>query len=276
LTDVNTRRRCREVRRADLVSPCVDLVEIHVCAARLQSPPRAPLAIGPRARLRLSVLRRICVVDTTCIASAAVPKKAAGASKQVGPMTAESDGRPVGDLTERVAQEELHRRLVNALGPDRVRSHASFESKPFEMDLAHPLPQRVRVYMYNATRPPGGRPLGEHKVQLIVPGQGRGDRGTFNSGDGRIVLLIGYAAEEDVFIVWDAGLYSDFAWSRNVQVKAETIIQASAGKIATQERQLRPVTGAPTIETVLAAKPRRLAEAITRRMELTRERLLRE
>ncbi len=24
--------------------------------------------------------------------------------------------------------------------------------------------------------------------------------------------------EEDVFILWDAGLYPDFAWSRNVQV----------------------------------------------------------
>ncbi len=189
---------------------------------------------------------------------------------------AKPEDRPVGDLTERVPQEELHRRLVLALGPALVRSHAALDSKPFEMDLAPPLPQRVRVYMYNATRPPGGRPLGEHKVQLMVPGQGRGKRGSFDNGDGRIVLLIGYSAEEEVFIVWDAGLYSDFAWSRNVQVKSETIIQASAGKLATQERQLRPADGRATVETVLAVKPRRLAEAITRRMELIRERLLRE
>jgi excisionase family DNA binding protein len=190
-----------------------------------------------------------------------------------------SDGaekRAVGDLSERVSQEELHRRLVQALGSKFVRSHGSFDSKPFELELAPPLPHRARVYMYNATRPPGGRPLGEHKVQLIVPGQRRGERASFDNGDGRIVLLIGYAAEEDVFVLWDAGLYSDFAWSRNVQVKAETIIQASAGKLATQERQLRPATGRPTVETVVAVKPRRLADAITRRMELTRERLLRE
>ncbi len=184
--------------------------------------------------------------------------------------------RAVEDLTERVNQDELHRRLVQALGPTSMRSHSPWDAKPFEMDLTPPLPQRVRVYMYNATRPPGGRPLGEHKVQLIVPGQRRGQRGSFDNGDGRIVLLIGYSAEEDVFVLWDAGLYTDFAWSRNVQVKAETIIQASAGKMATQERQLRPPSGRPIVETVLAVRPRSMTDAIVRRMELTRERLLRD
>jgi hypothetical protein len=178
-------------------------------------------------------------------------------------------------LTERVSQEELHRRFVLALGNSVVR-HSPWQSKPFEMDLSAPLPQSVRLYMYNATRPPGGRPLGEHKVQLIVPGQQRGQRASFDNREGRIVLLIGYIAEEDVFVLWDAGMYQEFAWSRNVQVKSETIIQASAGKLATQERQLRPPTGGVTVETVLAVKPRRLAEALVRRMELTRARLLSE
>ena len=192
------------------------------------------------------------------------------------PIPDSASERAVEDLTVRVTQDELHRRLVRSLGSSSVKSHSPWDSKPFELDLTPPLPQRVRVYMYNATRPPGGRPLGEHKVQLIVPGQRRGQRGSFDNGDGRIVLLIGYAAEEDVFILWDAGLYTDFAWSRNVQVKAETIIQASAGKLATQERQLRPPSGRAIVETVLAVKPRSLTEAVVRRMELTRERLLRE
>lgn len=189
-------------------------------------------------------------------------------------MMPESSG--MADLTERVTQAELHRRLVRALGDSIVRSHSSWEAKPFELDLSPPLPQRIRVYMYNATRPPGGRPLGEHKVQLIVPGQQRQQRGSFDNSGGRIVLLIGYSAEEDVFVLWDAGLYPDFAWSRNVQVKPETIVRASAGKIATQERKLRPPNARPVIETVLAANSRLLAEAIVRRMELTRERLLQE
>ena len=184
--------------------------------------------------------------------------------------------RPISALTERVSTEQLHQRLLDALGAENVLRHGDLDAKPFQVDLAPPLPHRVRVYMYNATRPPGGRPLGEHKVQLIVPGQGRGDRGSFDHSDGRIVLLVGYAAEEDVFILWDAGLYPDFAWSRNVQVKAETIIRASAGKIATQDRQLRPPGGKRVIETVIAAAPHRLHDALVKRMDITRARMLRE
>jgi excisionase family DNA binding protein len=221
-------------------------------------------------------LSRQAAVTAKASAVSASPASSLVAGSRADGSTQDSMAtRAIEDLTERVSQLELHRHLVQALGA-AVRSHAPLDKKPFELDLTPPLPHRVRVYMYNATRPPGGRPLGEHKVQLIVPGQRRGERGSFDNGDGRIVLLIGYGAEEDVFIIWDAGLYSDFAWSRNVQVKAETIIQASAGKLATQDRQLRPANGRPTVESVLAVKPRRLAEALVKRMELTRERLLKE
>jgi len=178
-------------------------------------------------------------------------------------------------LTRRVSQVELHRRFLTALGA-HVSSHTELDHKPLEAELASPLPPRIRVYIFNATRPPGGRPLGEHKIQLIVPGQGRDDRGSFDQSGGRIVLLAGYAAEEDVFVLWDAGLYSDFAWSRNVQVKAKTIIEATAGKIAEQERRLRPSDGPAVTETLLACRPERLADAIARRLEITRERMMRD
>ena len=180
---------------------------------------------------------------------------------------------PVTALTERLPQSDLHRRLVDALG-NGVKSHSSLTAKPLELDLMPPLPSRVRVYLFNATRPPGGRPLGEHKVQLIMPGQKRDERGAFDHGDGRMVFLIGYAAEEDVFILWDAGLYADFAWSRNVQVKAETIVEASAGKLALQHRHLRPANGEPTTEILLAAPASRLGEALQRRVQMTRERMM--
>ena len=175
-------------------------------------------------------------------------------------------------LTERVSQAELHRRFLDAL-TGAVRSHGALNRKPLEADLAAPLPSRIRLYIFNATRPPGGRPLGEHKVQLIVPGQQRGTRASFDQSGGRIVVLAGYAAEENVFVLWDAGLYSDFAWSRNVQVKADTLIQASAGKIAEQERRLRPTGGNAVTETLLACPATRLAEALVRRLEITRDRM---
>jgi excisionase family DNA binding protein len=182
------------------------------------------------------------------------------------------ENRRMQHLSERVTQTELYRRFTKALG-DRVERHSALERKPLELDLVPPLPSRARVYLFNATRPPGGRPMGEHKVQLIMPGQRRGQRGQFDQSDGRIVLLAGYAAEEDVFILWDAGLYPDFAWSRNVQVKAETIIEATAGHIARQERRLRSGDSEPTTEIVLACPLPLLAEAIRLRQDLTRARL---
>ena len=186
-----------------------------------------------------------------------------------------SANEDVSRLAERVPQAELHRRFLTALG-NAVRSHGVLDRKPLEAELAAPLPPRIRLYIFNATRPPGGRPLGEHKVQLIVPGQRRGTRASFDQSGGRIVLLAGYAAEEDVFVLWDAGLYSDFAWSRNVQVKAETLIRATAGKIAEQERRLRPADGNAVTEILLACPPMRLVEALVRRLEMTRDRMVRD
>jgi len=179
----------------------------------------------------------------------------------------------VSHLTARISQTEMHQRLIDALG-SRVLRHGVISSKPLEVDLGGQLPVRTRIYMFNATRPPGGRPTGEHKVQLIVPGQRRGERGSFDHGDDRVVLLVGYVAEEDVYVLWDAGLYANFAWSRNVQVKVETIIEATAGKLASQFRQLRPAEGPAVVETLLAAPTERLAEAIDTRIQLSRQRLI--
>ena len=194
-------------------------------------------------------------------------------SKEEKAMAAGSSEPAISRLTSRASQVEMHTRLIEVLGK-RVLHHGPVETKPLEIDLGGSLPVRIRVYMYNATRPLGGRPLGEHKVQLIVPGQRRGERGSFDHGDDRVVLLIGYAAEEDVFILWDAGLYSNFAWSRNVQVKAETIIEATAGKLATQFRQLRPGNGPAVVETLIATPAERLAEAVDTRIQRTRQRLI--
>ncbi len=191
---------------------------------------------------------------------------------------AEGDADEPGDdlkalRSERVSQAELHRRFIAALGGS-VASHAPLDSKPFELDLGSPLPTRLRLYIFTATRPPGGRPIGEHKIQLIAPGQKRGERASLDQSDGRIVLLAGYAADEDVFVLWDAGLYTDFAWSRNVQVKASTIVEATAGKIAEQKRQLRPPGGGVATEILIACPPSLLAEALARRIDLTRERMV--
>ena len=166
-------------------------------------------------------------------------------------------------------QSNLHKKFVSSL-EEYVISHCDFSKKPMEIDFKYPLPPRIRLYIYNATQPPGGRTLGEYKIQLIVPGQNRGERGSFDTTDGRIVLLAGYQSEIDVFILWDAGLYPEFAYSRNVQVKPETVYAALAGEIGRQQRSIR----GQGKEIVLTANSKRLHEAIQLRIELIRKRLL--
>jgi len=226
-----------------------------------ESAPAPDARLNPTPRLRTPTGERV-VVDP--------PKETMMAT-----MNDMTDQLPVSKLTERIGVAEMHQRFLHALGR-RVAGCGAVDRKPLELDLSSPVPAKLRVYMFNATRPPGGRPLGEHKVQLIVPGQSRGQRGNFDQGGGRMALLVGYAAEDEVFILWDSGLYNDFAWSRNVQVKHETIIQASAGRIATQFRQLRPGGGEEALETVIAAPAGKLSEAIDRRIQLTRERVSRD
>lgn len=169
----------------------------------------------------------------------------------------------------RLGQRELHLSFVSALDGAVIR-HSDLNTKPLEVDLKPPLPHRVRLYMFNATYPPGGRTLGEHKIQLIVPGQQSGQRGSFDHSDSRIVLLVGYRADLRVFILWDAGLYPDFAYSRNVQVNAETVYAALAGKIGRQERLIR----GQGKEMVLTARANLLRDALLERMQLTLKRVL--
>ena len=174
---------------------------------------------------------------------------------------------------DRMTPSELHAEFLAALS-DLVVEHSDLGAKPLELEIQGSLPLRARVYMYNATRPPGGRPAGEYKIQLILPNHERGQRGNFDLSDGRTVLLVGYATEDAVFVLWDAGAYRDFAYSRNVQVKSETILAAFARGIGRQERRLRPGGGMMVREMVVAATADHLAEAIALRVDLSRKRLL--
>lgn len=153
---------------------------------------------------------------------------------------------------------------------DSLISHTDPAVKPLCVDLALPLPERLRIYAYNCTHPTGGRTVGEHKIQLMVPGQRRGQRGSFDFSDGRIVLLLGYVSDVEVFVMWDAGLYAEFPYSRNVQITAEKVIAAFAGNIVTQIRHLR----GGVVESVVATRGENLKDALLLRQKLTLDRLL--
>jgi hypothetical protein len=170
-------------------------------------------------------------------------------------------------MTTKITRPDIHDRFVEALS-ESVTEKPDLDQFPLELQLTPPLPPKLRVYAYRVTTPPGSEPEEKHVARLIVPGQAQGERASFNHSDGYFVLLLGYAPESEVFILWDGGLHRDFAYSKPVKVGPGPVFKAVAGDIGTQKRHLNRGT-----ETVLTANETNLPEAIEKRVDLTTERL---
>lgn len=160
----------------------------------------------------------------------------------------------------------LHARFLTLLGSSLVAS-SSADKRPLDLEFAHPLPRRVRLYLYTLTNPPGGRTLGEHKIQIILPGHKKGERRNFDFSDGRFVLLAGFEPQQEVYAFWDARLYENIPHSRNVQVKAETVYAAFAQGLASQERRL----WSGQTEVIVACDAKSLREGLAKRFTLSTE-----
>ena len=162
-------------------------------------------------------------------------------------------------MTDRLSTTELQDRFVAAVGPTALIAASTDASGELVVELRPPLPSRVRVYIYNATDPPGGRSTPEHKIQLT--GQRRGERGELDWSGVDFVLLCGYAAEHDVFVFWDAALHIDFAYSKNLQVRTSNVQDAAtSGVRVRQNRRLQ--TG---MEVVICAPSQTVIQAIDER-----------
>ena len=119
----------------------------------------------------------------------------------------------------------LHAKLAAALP-----TGARFETGP---DDVHPaianVPGlgRVCVYLWTVTadRSASGRPAGEFKIQLILPGQPRDSKASLDV-DGPHTVLAGYSPDYGVFVTWEAALYRNFAYSSNVQCREEMLREA--------------------------------------------------
>ena len=162
-------------------------------------------------------------------------------------------------MTDRLSTAELHDRFVAAVGPTALIAASTDDSGELVVELRPPMPSRVRVYIYNATDPPGGRPTPEHKIQLT--GQRRGERGELDWSGVDFVLLCGYAADHDVFVFWDAALHIDFAYSKNLQVRTANVQEAAASGVRVRQNR-RLQTG---MEVVICAPSEAVIEAIEER-----------
>jgi hypothetical protein len=171
-------------------------------------------------------------------------------------------------MGSKLTKQQIHEILIDSLA-DSIREHSELNKTPLEVEVDFPLPPKLRVYGYRVTTPPGSGPNGEHIARLIVPGQNPGERSSFDHSEGYFVLLLGYAPEREVFILWDAGLHRDFLYSKKVRVNPGPVFEAVAGNIGSQERHLHTGT-----EIVLTANMNNLSDAIELRSKLTTERLI--
>ena len=165
----------------------------------------------------------------------------------------------LGDSARSITRE-LQQQFLRALAP-LVLAHSDVDVKPLTVDLALPLPPRIRVYLYTLVE---GGSRKEFKAVLRVPGQAVDEYGSFDHSLGRIVLLVGYRADLDVFVLWDAGLHARFKNGGNIQVKDTTVYCAAALGRADQTRQL--TTRAE--EIVVACQSWTLKQAVIYRMAL--------
>ena len=157
----------------------------------------------------------------------------------------------------------LHGAFLKALD-GHVIGHGDLAKKPLQVDLALPLPRRLRLYAYSLVVGGKRRPH-EFKAVLRVPGQAVGQYGSFDHSDDRLVLLVAYSESLDVFVLWDASLHERFKHGGNIQVRDSVVARAAAIGLAHQHRALR--SGAT--EVVLACRSSHLERTLAERVGWT-------
>ncbi len=161
---------------------------------------------------------------------------------------------------KRYSKQDLNGIFLEGLG-SHVAFHSDVSERPMLVDLV-PRRLRLRVYIWNCTNPPGGRALDEYKFQIILPGHLPRERAQLDYSDGRTPILgaLLHDGDDEVFAFWDADKHEDFAYSANMQVKADTIISALCSKVAEGTRNNN--------ERSVCARPEYVYEAILRRFEI--------
>jgi hypothetical protein len=159
--------------------------------------------------------------------------------------------------------QRLHAAFLKAL-EGHVLFHGNPALKPLEVDLALPLPEHLRLYLYSLVVGGNSRP-GEFKAVLRVPGQVVGEYGTFDHSGNRLAVLAAYRDDLDVFVLWDASLHPRFKHGGNVQVRDMAVEQAAATGWAEQRRPLR----SGFTEVVLACRSSTLPQAVAARSNWT-------
>lgn len=124
-----------------------------------------------------------------------------------------------------LSSDRLTKLLISALPGARAEPSPN-APKPVILDV--PNLGRIRFYVWTTTPDASrsGRPLGEHKSQIIIPGTNRGSKQHLEL-DELPTFLLGYSPFYGVFVAWEAKRHQDSGYSKNLQVKADLLEQAS-------------------------------------------------
>ncbi|MFG2822618.1 hypothetical protein ACGFX4_24675 [Kitasatospora sp. NPDC048365] len=176
-------------------------------------------------------------------------------------------GAPAGSFLGRVLVRALRDHLTV------IPTDTALRAKPLLLKLAPPLPPRLRIYLYAATQHASERQSGTFRIQLSNKDNPvldtKPQRYTFDRTDGVRCLLLGYNEALHTFILWDADLHDaapGYPYSKGVQAPPSVVYSAVSRGIAEEKRQLKKPNRS---ETIIAAQPDRLAEAIERRVDLS-------
>lgn len=120
-----------------------------------------------------------------------------------------------------LSEFRLRALLLGSLPGARV-AHDFGHTKPIILDV--PDVGLIRIYLWTTTPDASvqGRPLGEHKAQIILPGTPRGSRQVLDLKDMPTALL-GYSPLFGVFSTWQAELHADSGYSKNLQFREEVL-----------------------------------------------------
>jgi len=95
-------------------------------------------------------------------------------------------------------------------------------TKPIIVSFPNSGPFRIYLWTTTPDASAQGRPAGEHKAQIILPGTSRGSTQRLNL-EAMPTALLGYSPLFSVFTAWDASLHFESGYSKNLQFREDLL-----------------------------------------------------
>jgi len=174
------------------------------------------------------------------------------------------------EYARKLPQAKLNEMFIADLGDALVKNNSNL-LKPLLLDVALPSVVPAKVYLYNCTGPMGGRSGTEYKIQLIIENQHSGERRSLIDPEGGFTFVVGYSnplndPNYGIYVIWETGKHRDFAYSANLQVKLEYMLDTLGKPIVFQTKHT-------TKEVLVMAQRKRLMEALKARLDVDAEKM---